>query len=108
MKVILTADNPCCYELTPVNRRIARKQKRETGDESVLFQTDWDFPGLARCLGWNGKVGRERCEHRGTDGTIACPECGRTAGDFISAASAWLDKRVGCVFVGKGEEYFNL
>ena len=106
MKVILTADNPCCYELTPVNRRIARKQKRETGDESVLFQTDWDFPGLARNLGWNGKVGRERCRHSGTDGTITCPECGRTAGDFIAAAAAWLDAHVGHTF-NRGGEYFE-
>jgi hypothetical protein len=107
MNVILTNDNPCSYELTPANRRLAARQRQETGEESVLFQTDYDFPGLARNLGWSGKVGRERCKHRGTDGTIDCPDCGRKAGAFIAAAAAWLDTQVGRTFRGKGEEYFS-
>lgn len=56
-----------------------------------LVQSDWDYPATARELGWNGKIGRERCEHRGTDGTVNCPDCGRTASDFIQAASDYLD-----------------
>jgi hypothetical protein len=107
MNIILTADNPCCYELTPANKRLAKQMADETGEESVLFQTDWDFPSLARELGWRGKIGRERCEHRGTDGTVTCPDCGRTASEFIGAASKWLDNHVGHVFRGKGECYFN-
>jgi ribosomal protein S27E len=57
-----------------------------------LIQSDWDFPSLARDLGWNGKIGRERCDHRGTDGTVACPDCGRTATQFIEAAANYIDK----------------
>jgi len=77
-----------------------------TGEETVLFQTDYDFPCLARTLGWNGKIGREHCDHRSTDGTVDCKECGRKAGDFISAAQTWLDNHCGQSFRGKGEEYF--
>lgn len=66
------------------------------GGRSIQFvQTDWDYPGLARALGWRGKVGRERCEHRGTDGTVKCPDCGRTASDFIGAARDYLDRNIG-------------
>lgn len=96
------------YELGPANKRLARQLKRETGEETVLFQTDWDFPGLARSLGWNGKIGRERCNHSGTDGTVTCPECGRTASEFIAAAVDWLDNHCGRTFRGKGEEYLPL
>lgn len=109
MKVFLTNDGvPCGYALIPCNKRLAKKIERETGDESVIFQTDWDFPGLARSLGWRGKVGRERCEHRGTDGTVDCPDCGKTASQFISAASNWLDERLNTVFRKEVEPYFGL
>lgn len=107
MKVLLTSDYGC-YELTPVNKKIARKLKRNTGEESLLFQTDYDFPGLARSLGWRGKIGREKCEHRGTDGTVNCPDCGRKAIEFITAASEWLDNRCNHVFVKPVEDYFGL
>lgn len=107
MKVLLTNENPCCFELTPINRRLAQKQYKATGEESVLFQTDWDLPGLARDLGWRIKVGRERCEHQGTDGTIDCPDCGRKAGEFIAAASDWLHKRTGQVFRKEVDYYFQ-
>lgn len=108
MKTILLQGDFGAYELGPVNKRLAAKMKRETGEETVLFQTDYDFPGLARNLGWRGNIGRERCEHRGTDGTVNCPDCGKTAGDFIQAAQTWLDNHCGQVFRGKGEEYLPL
>jgi hypothetical protein len=77
------------------------------GDESksILVQTDWDRPGLARSFGWNGKVGRERCQHRGTDGTVKCPDCGRTPSRFIEAATDWLDSHEGAVVSDPG--YFG-
>lgn len=78
--------------LYPVSRRLRKRYEKETGNESVIFQTDWDFPGLARTMGWNGKIGRERCDHSGTDGTVTCRACGKTAGDFIAAAQAYLNK----------------
>jgi len=94
------------YELLPANKRVAKAFKRDTGEETILFQTDWDFPGLARALGWNGKVRRERCPHRGTDGTITCPDCGKSAGEFIGAATQWLDGHCGQTFRA-GDEYFD-
>lgn len=107
MNTILIQGDFGTYELLPGSKREQRRMKRDTGEKSVLFQTDWDFPGLARSLGWRGKIGRERCQHRGTDGTVDCPDCGRKAGDFISAAREWLDAHTGCTFRGKGEEYFG-
>lgn len=107
MKVILTNDNPCCFELTPINKKLAKLQRKATGEESVLFQLDYDFCGLARSLGWNGKVGRERCRHSGTDGTVDCPDCGKTASQFITAASEWLHARTGQVFCKDVEAYFS-
>jgi hypothetical protein len=109
MKVILTQGDFGTYELTPANKRLARKLEKDTGNESVLFQTDWDFPPLARTLGWNMKVKRgDKCEHSSTDGTVTCRECGATAHDFIQSAIEFLDNHDGHVFRGKGEEYFNL
>lgn len=81
-----------------------------------LIQTDTDFPGVARTLGFAlrdlqacpecGQVvrvdsaadepaecpdhgGFASCDHAGTDGTVDC-ECGVTAADFISAAREFL------------------
>jgi hypothetical protein len=59
-----------------------------------LVQTDWDYPATARDLGWNGKIGREKCGHERTDGTVDCPDCGRTASQFIQAAGEYLDSLV--------------
>lgn len=59
-----------------------------------LVQTDWEYPVIARDLGWNGKIGRERCNHRNSDGTVACPECGKSATEFIQAAAKYLDSLI--------------
>jgi hypothetical protein len=110
MLVFLSSDYGC-YEVTPVNKQLARKQERATGNESVLFQTDWDFPRLAENLGWSlRKVQRKRgagCHHHSTDGTVTCRECGLTASDFIRAAQEWLNKRTGDVFRAAMEDYFD-
>ena len=98
MNILLSNGFAGTYELSVVKRKCGT---------SIVFQSDWDFPGLARTLGWNGKIGRERCEHRATDGTVICPDCGKTASEFIGAAAQWLDKHDGHVFRGKGEEYFQ-
>lgn len=62
---------------------------------TVLFQTDWDFPGLAQTFGWSlskrQNPGHEFCEHSGTDGTVTCPDCGLTPDMMISAAMDYLD-----------------
>ena len=91
--------------------------------QSVLVQTDFDFPGVASSFGWNMKevqrcvscqsgdveyaIGQTNvvcndcyeytapCDHDGTDGTVDCPQCGVSASAFIQAAQAWLDENNG-------------
>ncbi len=96
---LISSDFGLGYELFPASRRLAARYARDSGHESVLIASDWDFPGLARDLGWNGKLGRgDHCSHRGTDGTVSCPDCGRGASAFISAAREYLDSRCGQSF----------
>jgi len=75
----------------------------------ILVQTDWDFPGLARTFGWDMQEVQghaldedgmtleydNNCEHRGTDGTVKCIDCGLSASTFIAAAQEWLDDNIG-------------
>lgn len=83
----------------------------ETG-ESLLIQRDWDYPGVANTFGWSvdhvqrcPECGEPQqrgyicedcespmlyCAHEQTDGTVDCPDCGVSAGDFIGAAGDWL------------------
>jgi hypothetical protein len=83
---------------------VAAKLEKITGDESVLFQTDWDRPALAGALGWNMR-GRT-CSHDSTDGTVTCQECGKTANEFIADATEWLDDRDGDTFQNtSGDDY---
>ena len=107
------------------------------GDDSgqtVLVQTDWDYPGTASSFGWwLGSIqvchkcgarldepedsstvlvcadcGEEQqpCRHDGTDGTVDCPDCGLTTGDFISAAGEWLANNDGATVEDPG--YFDV
>ncbi len=97
--ILLSSDFSLGYELCPASKRTARRLKKATGSETVLFQTDWDFPGLAQNLGWN--MGRTRkCSHESTDGTVDCRTCGKTAHAFIQEAQEWLDRRVYHTFQG--------
>lgn len=106
MRVLLTAsDFNIGYELTPVNKRTAKQYKSETGDESRLFQSDWDFPALAQNLGWN-MARTAKCSHRGTDGSVKCPDCGKTPSYFIGKAQGWLDKRTDTVIQRAGIEMY--
>lgn len=89
MKITLEAnpsDAPCCLKLIAEDGR------------DLLIQTNWDLPCIASTFGWSmdsvQKAGRH-CEHSGTDGTIACPECSLQAGDFIAAARQWIDDHDG-------------
>lgn len=82
--------------------------------DTVLIQSDWDFPGVAQSCGWSLRNVQAEyppaeqeallCDHDGTDGTVKCPECGLTAGDFIGAAYDWLREHDGEEFEGL-EEY---
>jgi len=40
-------------------------------------------------------AGINTCDHRHTDGTVDCPDCGVTAAQFITAAGEWLDSHDG-------------
>lgn len=86
-KVILSSERFDGYSLTEIRR----------GGRFTFIQSDYDFPGLARALGWSMR--NRRCAHAGTDGTIACPDCGKPASAFISAAAAFLDARDGKIFL---------
>ena len=91
MRLMMTREF-CGYQVVSVNAK-------HGVDE--FHQTDWDFPALARQFGWNGKIKRgDKCAHRGTDGTVTCPDCGATAGQFISAAAEFLDANDGKVILG--------
>jgi hypothetical protein len=57
-----------------------------------LVQSDWDYPAAAQSIGYGLRRRGERCAHRGTDGTIDCQDCGKTASQFISEAAAILDR----------------
>ncbi len=77
---------------------------------TVLIQSDRDFPGVAQNCGW-GLVLKQAngfqddndgipCEHDGTDGTVTCKTCGLTAGDFIASAYDYLHDHDGESFEG--------
>src|SRR3989337_1069990 len=91
MRLLVTGIS--AYTVTPVNKRVAKKLKDITGESSLLFQTDWDYPFLARNLGWD--MSSPECSHRGTGGTVVCPDCGMTVGEFIAGATDWLDAHCG-------------
>lgn len=101
---LLSSDFGLGYELCPVSRTIGRKLEKATGSESILFQTDWDFPSLAQSLGWSMRS--RRCDHRSTDGTVTCSECGKTAPEFIAEAQEWLDARVYRNFQNTGADAY--
>lgn len=106
MRLLLTAESFGSYTLTPCNSAIARKLERATGEDSVLFQLDWDRPSLANSLGWNMRS--DGCRHDSTDGTVTCSECGKTASEFIAEATEWLDKHDGDTFNNSPAEDYIL
>ena len=59
----------------------------EDGGETVLVQTDWDFPGTADTFGW------QACDCGFTDGTVDCEH--RTASDMITEAYDYLMEHIG-------------
>ena len=99
--------------------------------QSVLIQSDWDYPSTAETFGWSlrsvqqcrhcGRSAAESdgsrmycgvcdsegpiCDHDGTDGTVECPDCGVAASDFISAAGEYLSGADGAVAEDPG--YFG-
>lgn len=74
---------PCCHgEIVNL----------ENENESILIQTDWDFPSVAQSFGWSIREvqkNNKNCDHSSTDGTIDC-DCGITVNEFIEAARIYL------------------
>lgn len=68
-------------------------------DRTLLIQSDWDFPGVASTFGWSCRRVQIRpgfdCDHRGTDGTVTCPDCYVSAARFIEDARVWLEEHDG-------------
>ena len=95
-------DAPGCYKIT------------DAEGHDVLIQTDWDYPAVANTFGWNicyvQGDGDAECDHRCTDGTVDCPDCGVTASAFIEAARQFLDDNDGAeaedpgYFMGEAED----
>lgn len=88
---------PCVGEIVAAN------------GETRLVQSDWDYPGVASTFGWDitsvQNDDEHVCEHRGTDGTVDCKECGLSASDFIAAAGNWLSDNDGATAEDPG--YFG-
>ena len=97
------------WSLNYCNKRLAQRYERETGHDGAFIQTDWDFPSLAKTLGWN-MARTSKCDHSSTDGTITC-ECGKTASYFIEKAQDWLYRHNGDTFNDRHgiieESYFS-
>ena len=56
----------------------------DTGSErNLIVQTDWDFPGLASCMGY------VPCNCGETDGTVDCAH--KTASQMIEEARQYID-----------------
>ena len=55
--------------------------------DTILIQTDYDYPGLACTFGWCP------CDCGFTDGTVDCEH--RTATEMITEAAEYLDDHIG-------------
>ena len=77
--------------------------EHDDGD-SILIQSDWDYPATASTFGWEGPCsGCQRYCKGATDGTVDCAE--HTALEFIMNAQVWLDLHIGATTADPG--YFN-
>lgn len=54
---------------------------------TTLVQTDWDYPSVARSMGWT-------CPED-TDGTVDSPSTGLTANQMIADAFSWIETHEG-------------
>jgi hypothetical protein len=79
---------PCC---------IAEIVNCDDESQTVLIQTDWDWPGVASSFGWSP------CTYGCTDGTVDCPH--KTASQMIAEAGAYIEEHYGDTVDDPG--YFN-
>ena len=71
--ITYTVESHGCYEISNTD-----------DDETILVQSDWDYPSLAHTFGWTGI-----CECGETDGTVNCSH--KSASDMIDGAREYLD-----------------
>jgi len=96
------------YWDTDVNAPCCPGQIVAEDGRSILAQTDWDYPSVAMTFGWlltDVQNGEDHCDHECTDGTVPCNDCGIAPGQFIEAASDWLDDHDGAEVEDPG--YFD-
>jgi hypothetical protein len=67
--------------------------------DTILFQTDLDFPAVASRMGWGP------C-HDCTDGTVDCDVCGNSADSMIAEAGEHIRDREGMEYPGL-DDYFD-
>ena len=98
---------PCCFILA--RRRDDGTYDARDEHNTVLVQSDRDWPGIAQAFGWDIRRAQPGviCEsrHSGTDGTIDCPECNYRAEYFIEEAGEWLHENIGATASDPG--YFT-
>lgn len=74
---------PCGFLIVPDNGD-------PYADDTVLIQTDWDYPGVA------SRMGLVPCDCGATDGTVDCAH--KTASDMITAAYDHISDHAGETF----------
>ena len=60
------------------------------GRDTLFVQSDWEYAGVAGRMGWTPCCGSGR-----TDGTIDCPDCGKTASAMLVSAFAHIVAHAG-------------
>lgn len=86
---------PCAFLIC--RSRVQDEWDTRDDKNTVLVDSDWDFPRLA------GSFGYTPCEHCGTDGTVDCAH--KTVSKMISEAYDFLMEHEGEPF--DGSEYFG-
>jgi hypothetical protein len=104
-KIKLAKTGPCFLIIPIVPNSVIhdmeyQNRKQFTEEESLLIQTDWDYPPTASTFGWTPCP-----ECSNTDGTIDCEH--KTASQMISEAHDYLCENIGKVTLDPGYyEYF--
>jgi hypothetical protein len=84
------------YVIREVFRTNGEYPRYVDGERRYLPPSDWYYPGLAMTFGYSSSDDGG-CRHDRTDGTVDCPDCGYTVGDFIDDSRRFLDQ---CVEAG--------
>jgi hypothetical protein len=77
----------------------------DCGDSQVI-QCDLDYPGFASDFGWRPR-GPLGCPCERTDGTVDCPECGKSASEYIAEAAAYIEELADTGIRAEDPGYFD-